>query len=425
MAGAYYNENDPKAAAWLRELIKRGLIAPGDVNERSILDVRPEDLSGYVQCHFFAGIGVWSYALRCAGWPDDRPVWTGSCPCPPFSAAGKKKACPNCGGTNPVPHVGRTGFFVCCLCGHEWFADERHLWPEMWRLLRDGRPDSFFGEQVAGKDGNIWLVLVRASLQILGYRVGGGSFCACSVGAPHIRQRIYFVGQLGDTSGVGLPGSDGRRTRALVENGFEARLVADAEDADGRGARNAGDSGRRIAEAGGRGVVCPRCSGRRWELPTFSSNFAVACPRCGGRGRILGDALLPRLEGHAGNGAGSVRQVGEISEPDRSTCKTDVPNLMVNPDPERRDGERLYVRPRGPQQNQAEVTGRGPVNGFWSDALWIPCRDEKMRPVEPGTFPLAHGAAARVVRLRGYGNSLVAPQAEAFVRAYMDLERTG
>jgi DNA (cytosine-5)-methyltransferase 1 len=39
-AVAYYNEHDPFAAAWLRELIKAGLIAPGIVDERSIEDVR-------------------------------------------------------------------------------------------------------------------------------------------------------------------------------------------------------------------------------------------------------------------------------------------------------------------------------------------------------------------------------------------------
>jgi len=59
---AYYNENDPTAAQWLRNLIAAGLIAPGDVDERSITDVRPADLRGYAQCHFFAGIGVWSRA---------------------------------------------------------------------------------------------------------------------------------------------------------------------------------------------------------------------------------------------------------------------------------------------------------------------------------------------------------------------------
>src|SRR5690554_3303002 len=166
MSRAYYNENDPKAAAWLRELIGAGLIAPGDVDERSIEDVRPGDLAGYAQCHFFAGIGGWSYALRLAGWPDDRPVWTGSCPCQPFSAAGKRK------GT----------------------ADERHLWPEFHRLIADGNPPVVFGEQVASKDGRLWLAGVRADLEALGYGVGAADLCAAGAGAPHIRQRLWWVG---------------------------------------------------------------------------------------------------------------------------------------------------------------------------------------------------------------------------------------
>lgn len=113
---AYYNEIDPFAAQWLRELIKAGHIAPGEVDTRSIENVAADDLAGFTQCHFFAGIGTWSYALRCAGWPDDRPVWTGSCPCQPFSAAGKRK------GT----------------------ADERHLWPAFFRLISQCRPDVIF-----------------------------------------------------------------------------------------------------------------------------------------------------------------------------------------------------------------------------------------------------------------------------------------
>jgi hypothetical protein len=100
---AYYNEIDPKAAAWLRELIKQGHIADGVVDERSIVDVSPDELRGFTQCHFFAGIGVWSYALRSAGWADDRPVWTGSCPCQPFSSAGRR------GGVMMSGTSGRTG----------------------------------------------------------------------------------------------------------------------------------------------------------------------------------------------------------------------------------------------------------------------------------------------------------------------------
>lgn len=165
----YYNENDPKAAAWLRELISRGLIAPGIVDERSILDVRSTDLSGYAQCHFFAGIGGWSYALRLAGWPDDRPVWTGSCPCQPFSAAGKG-------------------------LGTE---DPRHLWPEFRRLIKVGKPAIVFGEQVASKAGRGWLAGVRLDLEALGYGVGAADLCAAGSGAPHIRQRLYWVADAG------------------------------------------------------------------------------------------------------------------------------------------------------------------------------------------------------------------------------------
>ena len=162
---AFYNENDPKAAAWLRELIKAGLIAPGIVDERSIADVQAADLAGYEQVHFFAGIGGWSYALRLAGWPDDRPVWTGSCPCQPFSGAGD----------------GRGN------------ADHRNLWTEMFRLIRERRPDCAFGEQVAGAVGYGWLDGVSANLEGCDYAVGAAVLGAHSVGSPQIRQRLFWV----------------------------------------------------------------------------------------------------------------------------------------------------------------------------------------------------------------------------------------
>lgn len=80
---AFYNEFDSFAAPWLRNLISKDLVANGRVDERSIRELASTDLDGFRQCHFFAGIGVWSYALRLAGWPDDREVWTGSCPVSP------------------------------------------------------------------------------------------------------------------------------------------------------------------------------------------------------------------------------------------------------------------------------------------------------------------------------------------------------
>ena len=164
----FYNEHDPKAAAWLRELIIRGHIAPGVVDERSIEDITPSELAQYVQCHFFAGIGGWSLALRLSGWPDDKPVWTGSCPCQPFSVAGQGK------GT----------------------ADERHLWPAFKWLIEQCRPPIVFGEQVASKDGREWLAGVRADLEDMGFAVGGADLCAAGVGAPHIRQRLYWTAHM-------------------------------------------------------------------------------------------------------------------------------------------------------------------------------------------------------------------------------------
>jgi DNA (cytosine-5)-methyltransferase 1 len=163
---AYYNDNDPKACSWLRELIKAGLIADGEVDERSILDVRPGDLDGFTQCHFFAGIGGWSYALRLAGWPDDRAVWTGSCPCQPFSVAGKRRG----------------------------ERDERHLWPEFRRLIAECRPTVVFGEQVESTDGRLWLDGVQTDLEACGYAVGTSALPAAAVGAPQPRLRLFWVG---------------------------------------------------------------------------------------------------------------------------------------------------------------------------------------------------------------------------------------
>lgn len=177
----YYNDNDPFAVKWLRELIKDGLIPEGDIDDRSITDVRPSDLAGYVQCHFFAGIGGWSYALRLAGWPEDREVWTGSCPCQPFSVAGKG----------------------------EGLNDPRHLWPAFRWLIAQCKPSTVFGEQVASKDGRSWLAGVRADLERMGYRVGAADLCAAGIGAPHIRQRLWWVADNQD-DGRGERNENGR-----------------------------------------------------------------------------------------------------------------------------------------------------------------------------------------------------------------------
>jgi DNA (cytosine-5)-methyltransferase 1 len=175
---AIYNELDPYAAQWLCNLIAAGHIADGAVDDRSISDLVPADVAGPGQRHFFAGIGGWSHALRLAGIADDADIWTGSCPCQPFSAAGRGL------GT----------------------SDPRHLWPEWFRLIRECRPAIVLGEQVASPAGLGWFDTVHTDLDGEGYAVGAADLCAAGVGAPHIRQRLYFVAVAGGQrrQGVGV-----------------------------------------------------------------------------------------------------------------------------------------------------------------------------------------------------------------------------
>lgn len=286
---AYYNENDPKIAAWLRELIKRRLIIDGVVDTRSIEDVVPHDIKEFKQCHFFAGIGGWPYALRLAGWPDDRAVWTGSCPCQPFSAAGKRK------GTN----------------------DERHLWPAWFYLIELCRPSVIFGEQVASAPA--WLDLVQDDLEGCDYAVGAICLPACSIGAPHIRQRLWFVAE-----------------------------------------PNGGD-------AGAKGI---QRSGKHRQQPQNS---------CANR---MADTELPERWSHI---IDKTNNNHEIETGAKSTSRA-----------------RKHSKP----------------SDAWLNCDWLPCVDGKARPVESGTFPLAHGIPARMVRLRGYGNSIVPQVAAEFIKAY-------
>ena len=186
MNRVYYNDHDPYCAAWLKNLIAAGHLPAGDVDERSLTEVQAADLRGYDGCHFFAGLGGWPYALQLAGW-GDRPIWTGSCPCQPFSVAGKGKA----------------------------EDDPRHLWPAWFRLIRECRPERVFGEQVTGAIQHGWLDLVSTDLEAEGYVVGACVLGAHSVGAPHIRQRLWFVADAA---------SNGARRRSTPEQSSDGAL---------------------------------------------------------------------------------------------------------------------------------------------------------------------------------------------------------
>jgi DNA (cytosine-5)-methyltransferase 1 len=271
----YYNEIDPYCCEWLRNLISERLIPKGDVDERSIKDVSYQDVKGYIQCHFFAGIGGWAEALQLAGWPGDRPVWTGSCPCQPFSAAGKRKG----------------------------VEDERHLWPEFYRLIRECAPPIVFGEQVASSDGRKWLAGVRADLEALGYGVGASDLCAASAGAPHIRQRLFWVadnekqrrGQGSEITSWGYQGGDANERAGSLHGGAIGGMGNTELGGLQRGTRRR--AVQQLAHANPwaqfDSVHCADGKARRIESGTFP--LAHGVPARVGKLRAYGNAIVPQV----------------------------------------------------------------------------------------------------------------------------------
>ena len=263
-----YNEIDPFAADWLERLVAAGSIPPGIIDRRSICDLSPDDVRSYRQVHFFAGIGVWAYALGQAGWPEDRQCWTGSCPCQPFSGAGRKQG----------------------------FDDERDLWPVWAELIRACEPTVVFGEQVTGPAGRTWLARVSDDLRDQRFDVGAADLPGAGVGAPHGRPRHFFVGaRLGHSTGVHEK-----------------------------------------------------------------------------RNRTVAVKIEEQEQPH--------RRAGALGE-------------------------------------------RHSMDSFWADADLAGCRDGWRRPVEPGTRPVAPRTATHMGRMRAYGNAIVAPVAETFIRSFLEAEQ--
>ena len=305
---AYYNDNDKNVCAWLRDLVKRGLITDGEVDERSITEVEPNDIKGFTRHHFFAGIGGWDYALQLAGWPDDRPVCTASLPCQPFSVAG----------------AGR---------GKD---DERHLLPHFLELVRRIGFRTIFGEQVPGAIKHGWLDDLCTEMGREGYAVRAAVLTAAGAGAPHIRQRLFWVANSASLR------REEKQTK--LRRGIFEEAIREAE---------------RITE---------------------STNSCTA----------------PSGVVHT-NGAG--------------------------PQPRRETTEATRYR------RAVDTTN-------WTDCEWIYCRDGKYRPVKPSIKPLVNGLPkgvvrggdcdadntqeARVMRLKGYGNSIVPQVAAEFISSWIN-----
>jgi DNA (cytosine-5)-methyltransferase 1 len=327
----YYNEFDTKTAAWLRELISAKLIPAGDVDTRSIVDVSADELRGYTQCHFFAGIGGWSLALQLAGWPADKRVWSGSTPCQPFSTAGKGLA----------------------------QADERHLWPVFFNLIKECRPEYVFGEQVASAIGKGWLDGISTDLGEEGYTCGSAVLGAHSVGSPHIRQRLYWVAY-----------SDGGQCKEL------------------RPSRDI-PSKRPIQPA-----------------PCDSASDRMADPE--GEGRLRNWGIVERGDDEFQWHQERKRQLCE-SEP-QGLCATHWSNCTIIPC---RDGKARRI----PAQAIIEPVFQHVLDGF---SCSLDARRNILSAAQG--FPLTETIPARVILLKGAGNAIVPAVAAEFIQAFQETQ---
>jgi DNA (cytosine-5)-methyltransferase 1 len=365
-ARAYYNEIDSYCVAWLRALIEAGHIPDGIVDARPIQEVQPEDLHEFTQCHFFAGLGGWAYAARLAGWPDDRPLWTGSCPCQPFSLAGKK--------------LGKD--------------DPRHVWPYFFPLIRTCRPPVVMGEQTAAKDGYVWLDGVGSDLESEDYAWRACDIPACSVNASQIRNRIYWVA------------CSNRQGCAQ----FGERRIHDQ-----------GPSGNDVARRGTGidWVACAARGQRKQRRGTVSHARDAERGISGSAGGGADDGGLgrpdePRLslpEREELRGARRRQEGRAVAEPSGA-----IGGLARSLQHGRGPGSTSQA---GCESGRALTSDRG----FWDDWQFIgPDPKGKYRRVKPGVRLLAHGIPGRVAKLRAFGNAIVPEEAAEVIVAWMETE---
>ena len=195
-------------------------------------------------------------------WRGRVDIISGGFPCQPYSAAGKR--------------LGKD--------------DERHLWPEMLRIIREVAPTYVVGENVRGLtnwNGGVVFEEVCADLEAAGYEVWTGILPAAGVGAPHRRDRIWWIAyhpdhyrtMRGSQKDACQGGAERLQERDAVQRSDEPSSLRDATDTDG----NQRPEGRMHKARPNKAARHTRpCDAR----PDTWQNFPTQPPVCGGNDGI-------------------------------------------------------------------------------------------------------------------------------------------
>jgi DNA (cytosine-5)-methyltransferase 1 len=342
-------------------------------------------------------------------------IITGGFPCQPFSVAGKQK------GT----------------------SDDRHLWPEMFRIIQELKPRWVIGENVKGlvnlQDGMVFET-VCTDLEGEGYEVRAFNIPAAGVGAPHRRERIWIVAHRKEsmvnaddvrleqhnetkeetswwrtsttfepTSDVVNTISNGER-REISRSDEEERRIQEEHRQDNSSARlTSRTSSIRQTNNGhedmedSRRTLQQGTELREKNEDEVREGYANQHQRSGSPSESNVADTYARLS----NGTyEEVQSRGQTSDTS-SKGSTDVANTKSS---DRHDNEAIT---RDGGSSTQEVFGNG--SSVSGESSWW--------HVEPNVGRVAHGIPGRVYRLKGLGNSIVPKIAEEIGKAIIKAER--